>query len=218
MTKVLTDLRKSPRQKRAAVTFEAIVEAAAHILRSDGAAALTTNAVAARAGVSIGSLYQYFPNKQAIVRALIERAFKHAEAIRPAVIDGDAPAHEIIRAVVDWHFAFRAHDPVLTLRLASLAAETLPDEGRQKVTALRRARVGRTVSKLLGASAGERAHAAFIVDVCVNAIADETMKRSPELLQSEALKGEVVALLVGYLRLMRPSGNGPVRPFRGLGK
>ena len=199
MTKVLTDLRKSPRQKRAAATFEAIVEAAAHILRAEGAAALTTNAVAVRAGVSIGSLYQYFPNKQAIVRALIERAFKHAEAIRPAVIDSDAPAHEIVRAVVDWHFAFRAHDPELTLRLASLASETLPDEERQAVTALRRARVGRTVSKLLGASAGEREHAAFLVDVCLNAMADETMKRNPAQLRSEELRAEVAALLTGYL-------------------
>ena len=200
MTKVLTDLRKSPRQKRAAATFEAIVEAAAHILRADGAGALTTNAVAARAGVSIGSLYQYFPNKQAIVRALIERAFKHAEAIRPAVIDSNAPAHEIIRAVVDWHFAFRAHDPELTLRLAALAAETLPDEERQRVTELRRARVGRTVTKLLGTSASERAHAAFIVDICLNAIADETMKRSPAQLGSEELRAEAAALLMGYLK------------------
>ncbi len=197
MGNVLTDLRKSPRQKRAAITFEAIVEAAAHILRDQGAEALTTNAVAARAGVSIGSLYQYFPNKQAIVRALIARELRLAEAIRPAVIDSDALAAEIVRAIVDWHFDFRGRDPVLTLRLAALARETLPEDERLRIAALRRERVARTVDKLTGGTT--RDHAAFIVDVCVNAIGDETMKRHPTELKSPHLRAEVVALLTGYL-------------------
>lgn len=198
MANVLTELRKSPRQKRAAATFEAIVEAAAHILRDEGAASLTTNAVAARAGVSIGSLYQYFPNKQAIVRALIAREFRLAEAIRPAVIDSDASAEEIVRAIVDWHFDFRARDPELALRLAALARETLPEEERERIAALRRERVGRTVAKLVGNAEG-RAHAAFLVDVCINAIADETMKRRTAELRSPALRAEVAVLLMGYL-------------------
>lgn len=200
MSKVLTDLRKSPRQKRAAATFDAILEAAAHILREEGADALTTNAVAARAGASIGSLYQYFPNKQAIVRALIARELKLAEAIRPAVIDSDATTGEIVRAIVDWHFEFRARDPELILRLAALTGATLPDEERSQVTALRRERVGRTVAKLLGDDGRARVHAAFIIDVCINAIADETMQRHPELLKSETLRAETAALLLGYLR------------------
>jgi AcrR family transcriptional regulator len=65
--------RKSPRQARAKATVEAILEASAHILETAGLEALTTNAVAERAGVSIGSLYQYFPAKQAILAALIRR-------------------------------------------------------------------------------------------------------------------------------------------------
>lgn len=65
--------RKRPSQKRAEVTCEAVVEAAAHILESEGASGLTTNKIAERAGVSIGSLYQYFPNKEAIVIALAKR-------------------------------------------------------------------------------------------------------------------------------------------------
>jgi AcrR family transcriptional regulator len=198
MANVLTGLRKSPRQKRAAATFEAIVEAAAHILRDEGATALTTNAVAARAGVSIGSLYQYFPNKQAIVRALIAREFRLAEAIRPAVIDSDAPAEEIVRAIVDWHFDFRARDPALALRLASLARETLPEEERERIASLRRERVARTVGKLV-VDGEPRMHAAFLVDTCINAIADEAMKRHPAELRSPTLRAEVTALLMGCL-------------------
>jgi len=65
--------RKIAVQLRAARTLEAIIEAAARILESHGLEGYTTNAIAARAGVSIGSLYQYFPNKDAITLALISR-------------------------------------------------------------------------------------------------------------------------------------------------
>jgi AcrR family transcriptional regulator len=67
------DARKQPVQRRSAATVEAILEAAARILESAGFAGYTTNAIAARAGVSVGSLYQYFPNRDALTAALIER-------------------------------------------------------------------------------------------------------------------------------------------------
>jgi AcrR family transcriptional regulator len=65
--------RKKPAQSRAAVTVHAILEGAANILERQGLEGYTTNEIAARAGVSIGSLYQYFPNKDAVTIALIER-------------------------------------------------------------------------------------------------------------------------------------------------
>jgi AcrR family transcriptional regulator len=65
--------RKMPVQKRSAETVAAIVEAAARILEGNGFEGFNTNAVAEKAGVSIGSLYQYFPGKNALLRAIIER-------------------------------------------------------------------------------------------------------------------------------------------------
>lgn len=65
--------RKRPAQLRAAFTVNAILEGAANILECQGFEGYTTNEIAARAGVSIGSLYQYFPNKDAVTIALIER-------------------------------------------------------------------------------------------------------------------------------------------------
>ncbi len=65
--------RKRPRQARAAATVEAILEATAHILEREGLGALNTNNIAVRAGVSVGSLYQYFPTKQAILTEIIRR-------------------------------------------------------------------------------------------------------------------------------------------------
>lgn len=65
--------RKLPIQARARATWEAIVEAAAQLLSTSGLAGFNTNAVAMRAGVSVGTLYQYFPNKDALMAALIAR-------------------------------------------------------------------------------------------------------------------------------------------------
>ena len=65
--------RRRPRQARSRATWEAILEAASQILERRGPAALNTNAVAARAGVSIGTLYQYFADKRAILVAAAQR-------------------------------------------------------------------------------------------------------------------------------------------------
>lgn len=73
MSETLPDPRKRPRQARSIATFEAILEAAARILESLGFAEFNTNTVAELAGVSIGSLYQYFPSKEALIVELIRR-------------------------------------------------------------------------------------------------------------------------------------------------
>jgi AcrR family transcriptional regulator len=65
--------RKNPSQARSAETVSFIIEAAARILETAGHDGFSTNAVASTAGVSIGTLYQYFPNKDAIVGALLDR-------------------------------------------------------------------------------------------------------------------------------------------------
>jgi len=65
--------RREPKQQRSRQTVDAVLEAVPRVLRRHGAKAITTNRVAEAAGVSIGSLYQYFPEKQAIFRALHDR-------------------------------------------------------------------------------------------------------------------------------------------------
>jgi len=64
---------RPPRLERARPTFEAVVEAAERVLHARGAAGLTTNRVAEVAGVSISSLYHYFPNKEALASAVFDR-------------------------------------------------------------------------------------------------------------------------------------------------
>ena len=69
----VSNARKTPRQARSVTTVEAIFEATIQVLLSEGPVALTTTRVAERAGVSVGSLYQYFPNKQALFHAVNAR-------------------------------------------------------------------------------------------------------------------------------------------------
>jgi len=70
MTKPIDSYRKLPKQARSKATVDAILEATSRILQTDGGRALTTDAVARLAGVSIGTLYQYFPDKNAILTTL----------------------------------------------------------------------------------------------------------------------------------------------------
>ncbi|MCP5019901.1 MAG: TetR/AcrR family transcriptional regulator [Ketobacter sp.] len=85
--------KKSPRQARSKATVEAIIQASAQLLEEEGYAALTTNGVAERAGVSIGSVYEYFPGKEAIVAAvatqLVEVSLQKMQAALLSVEDMD---------------------------------------------------------------------------------------------------------------------------------
>lgn len=66
-------LRKEPNQSRSQDTMESIVKATAHILEKEGFEKTSTNKIAAKAGVSIGSLYQYFPTKESILALLMDK-------------------------------------------------------------------------------------------------------------------------------------------------
>lgn len=76
--------RRTPRQARAGSTIDAILDATFQLLEADGAEKLTTNHIAERAGVSIGTLYQYFGGKQDILAAIAQR---HAAAVRDAIAE-----------------------------------------------------------------------------------------------------------------------------------
>lgn len=71
--------RKTPRQARSTATVDAIRTATVQVLLADGAARLTTTRVAARAGVSVGTMYQYYPHKQALLFAVVERKLEAVE-------------------------------------------------------------------------------------------------------------------------------------------
>lgn len=112
--------RKQPLQTRSQETVRAIVRAAAQVFANRGYAASTTNHIAERAGVSIGSLYEYFPNKDALLIALMEEHLREARAILAAAAldafaaDGlRASVRHFVRAMVEFHARDRALHRVL---------------------------------------------------------------------------------------------------------
>ncbi len=107
--------RKSPVQARSAATVEAILEAAARILESEGFEGYTTNAIAKRAGVSIGSLYQYFPNKDAVTAALVmaDAVQLHDDVYAAAEVTAGEDFREQLKALIDVVVAHQLDRPVL---------------------------------------------------------------------------------------------------------
>lgn len=103
--------RKRPRQQRSQRTVDAVLEAAAQVLEARGLGGFNTNAVADRAGVSIGSLYQYFPGKEAVIAALNRREGERfdralSQALSAAAREPMAEAVAIlVRAAVDHQTA-----------------------------------------------------------------------------------------------------------------
>jgi AcrR family transcriptional regulator len=107
--------RRRPRQARAQETTRAILEAAARVFAAHGYAAGTTNRIADAAGVSIGSLYEYFPNKDAILVALMERHIAEGEAAMRALVarTRPGPLRTQVRTFVQAMIALHAHAPRL---------------------------------------------------------------------------------------------------------
>ncbi len=116
--------RVTPRQARARASVEAILEAAAQILETGGEAAFNTNAVAIRAGVSIGAVYRYFPDKRAILVALAEREQGKVDAVMREGPSDLASDRAIIRAFLG---AFEGRG---TARRAAVRAQFIASEPR----------------------------------------------------------------------------------------
>jgi AcrR family transcriptional regulator len=126
--KPLTKHRKHASQGRSRATVDALIEATARILVKDGFDKTSTNRIAEKAGVSVGSLYQYFPSKEALVAAVVER---HTEelmhVVRTVLADvAKLPVDEAVRKLVTA--AIHAHriDP----ELHRVLAEQMPRTGR----------------------------------------------------------------------------------------
>ncbi len=111
--------RRRPRQARSRATYDSILEAAVQVLARDGAAGLTTNRVAQRAGVSIGTLYQYFPDKAAIVLAAAQR-----ELAKPDFLGQQKALMEALVRIVEGLLGGRARSVPVGRKVRAAALDT----------------------------------------------------------------------------------------------
>jgi AcrR family transcriptional regulator len=128
-------------QRRSERTVEAILTAAARVFAHHGYAGGTTNHIAARAGVSVGSLYEYFPNKDALLVALVERHLEEAEALLSTALAASLPAdgrppplRVLVRSLVEAMLSLHAREPRLHRVLFEEAPRPAPV--RRRVAAL----------------------------------------------------------------------------------
>lgn len=114
--------RKKPQQERSAQLVEAILQAAVRVLEREGATGFTTSRVAEQAGVSVGSLYQYFPNKQSILFRLQEDEWQQTGRMLDAILaDARRSAPERIRAAVKAFFRSECEEAPLRRALGDAA-------------------------------------------------------------------------------------------------
>ena len=101
--------RRAPVQQRSAVRVERMLDAAAALLDELGPEAVSTSGIAARAGVSVGSLYQFFPDKQAVVQSLARRSFERFCARLDTITSADW--REVVDEVIDLYVSFSTEMP-----------------------------------------------------------------------------------------------------------
>lgn len=186
--------RRRPLQQRAQETIETILRATAQILRREGVDRLTTNRVAERAGVSIGSLYQYFPDKEALVATVRQR---YDQAFQERLVDlvgalGTLPLGDTIEKCVRALIALHAEDPALHNAVSGGIAHRERQMLHQVAAswlAARRDELRRPDVSLAAAVALDTAES----------LIHGTALHAPERLAADAFAVEVTDLLVRYL-------------------
>ncbi len=200
--RVRTFPKKQPKQERARETVEAILTATARILVRDGFERASTNRIADRAGVSVGSLYHYFPNKQSLVAALMERHIRAMYAVLEREISRlpALPLRRAVRELVELMIRAHAVEP----KLHRVFAEQVPRVGPlERIVELERRFEELTRDVLESLSPRVRPRnleiAAFVVIQAVEALTHAAVLYHPEKLADEEFVDEVVELVVRYL-------------------
>lgn len=195
--------RRAPIQQRSTATVAAILEATTQILAREGLAALTTNAIAERAGISVGSLYQYFSDKQAVLEALVTR---HAERVQAGMLAavqgaGGRPVLDSLAAIVRALIDAERLDP----RLSPIVHQLLPLSGDSPIDRFE-ADMERLLAGMLAAAPDLRPRdpelAAAVLVRATSGALRTTARRAPDLLADPAFARELTALLRGYLLAM----------------
>ncbi len=196
-----TKPRKRPTQARSQATVEVILEATTHVLVKEGFGGASTNKMAKVAGVSIGSLYQYFPNKEALVGALIERHVQGMmELVQSALLESpDASVPSIVRSLITGILSAHRMNPKLhkviveqVPRLGSL--NRIQDIDRQMMALITQTMLSR--QKELAPKDLEIA--GFILVHAVQAVTHAAVLAGT--IDNEALIDELCAMILGYLR------------------
>jgi AcrR family transcriptional regulator len=195
--------RRKPHQDRAKFTVAAILEAAAEVIDDVGWAHASTNRIAERAGVSIGSLYQYFPNKEAILSSLVET---HRHGVHSVVAealtrlgDPEISVEEALRWLFEELVRVHQDDPVLTRVLSTQVPHPKTGEGNRGETDELVLRLQEILVRRSDVHVRDWMAAAHVVATATEALTRWLAHEAPDDLATATLIDEIVAMLAGYL-------------------
>ena len=197
--------RKSASQKRSQATVEALLDATARVLTREGYDRASTNRIAATAGVSVGSLYQYFPNKEALVAALVARHNREMlELLRHALkevasLDLATAMREVVRAAVDAHLVDAALHRVFAEQVPRMGQLAKIEALQQEVFLMVRTYLEERRNEI---SVRDLDAATSICVTTVDALTHEFVINKPDALDGDRDRfiDEVTRLIMGYLQ------------------
>jgi len=203
--------RKQPKQVRATELVAAILEAAAQVLAKEGAPRFTTARVAERAGVSVGSIYQYFPNKAAILFRLQSDEWRQtSDLLRSLLEDVRRPPLQRLRDLVRAFIRSECDEAAMRVALND-AAPLYRDapEARQA-----RASGGRTMQRFLRealpkAPEAARGLAADLITTTLSQVGKRFSESPRSPAESEAYAGAMADMFCAYLERIA-SGSGAI--------
>jgi AcrR family transcriptional regulator len=200
--------RKMPIQARSTVTVEAISEAAIQVLLTHGADRLTTTRVAERAGVSVGTLYQYYPNKRSLLFAVFEDHLDEVSRAVEVVCEGayHRPMSEMIRQVVEAYVDAKMQRADISIALYKVA----PDVGGPALVKRTGQRLRKAIeSMLLTAPDLKLSPDRFAIDMMLSAMSG-AMRSALEAGASPAIfrkmRGHLVLLCQSYMAAATDKG------------
>ncbi|MBO6690275.1 MAG: TetR/AcrR family transcriptional regulator [Henriciella sp.] len=189
--------RRIPAQERAKFTHDTILTAAAHILEHDGEELFTTNRVAEKAGVSIGSLYQYFQHKQAILVALAVREEQKLESGDELKNRASVEKRSPLRLGIRNYIRMLPDTPLARAKALETMLTTRGHEGVARETKRRFEESGLFV----GLSQSER----FVLSRAITGVVQSAVRERNADLTSQSFEDALVNLVRGFLRARRAS-------------
>jgi AcrR family transcriptional regulator len=197
-----TSVRRRPQQRRSRETVEAVLDAVVRILKREGADAMTTNRIAEVAGVSIGSIYQYFPDKRAIFIALHERHIHQIDRVIQSTLVEHARSslEELMRAMVESMVEAHRNDPELYEVLLTEVPHRA-NSSQEFAVRLHGAFLLAISSRMPKLKKGRDLDAiVFVVTHMVESLSHGAVLRRPPTLSLALAKEEIVRAVMAYLR------------------
>jgi AcrR family transcriptional regulator len=199
---VIDLMRRKPRQERAQDTVEVIFKATAQILQRKGRAALNTNYIAEYAGISVGTLYQYFPDKESILVAIARRELEadHAAVMKAISEPANVGTDRVRLAIRALIARFRESREVRRTAIDTLISEGYGDE---LATSVQKAAqmVGENEKRFLpGRAKAVSAASLFVITRAISGVLRSASQEKSPLLDSQEFEDELVHLVRAYFR------------------